>query len=142
MLNGIAPIGVFDSGLGGAPVVAAFRQRLADESVVYVADSRFASYGEKSDEFLRARKSRAVGVVGATGCEDAGSSVQYGNNARNLVSPKPIHYFCHRRRARHQTGISDLGFKGHGRVGDSRDTSEVEVNTIGDARHKHEWRLK
>lgn len=36
-------------------VVDAIRRRLPDESIVYVADSQFAPYGEKPDEFIRAR---------------------------------------------------------------------------------------
>lgn len=47
MLNGSTSIGVFDSGLGGMSVVDAIRRRLPDESIVYVADSQFAPYGEK-----------------------------------------------------------------------------------------------
>jgi glutamate racemase len=50
-----APIGVFDSGLGGMSVLHAIRERLPAESIVYVADSGHAPYGEKSDAFIRAR---------------------------------------------------------------------------------------
>jgi glutamate racemase len=59
MLNESTPIGVFDSGLGGLSVVHAIHQLLPDEPIVYVADSRYAPYGEKPDEFIRAR-SRAL----------------------------------------------------------------------------------
>ncbi|KVP51887.1 glutamate racemase [Burkholderia ubonensis] len=55
MHNGIAPIGVFDSGLGGLSVVEAIRQCLPGEAILYIADSRYAPYGEKSDAFIRAR---------------------------------------------------------------------------------------
>ncbi|WP_231716739.1 glutamate racemase [Burkholderia ubonensis] len=55
MHNGIAPIGVFDSGLGGLSVVEAIRQRLPGEAILYIADSRYAPYGPKSDAFIRAR---------------------------------------------------------------------------------------
>ena len=55
MFNGIAPIGVFDSGLGGMSVAAAIRRRLPNEAIVYVADSGFAPYGEKTDAFIKAR---------------------------------------------------------------------------------------
>lgn len=53
--HGAAPIGVFDSGLGGLSVVRAIRQRLPAEALIYIADSRYAPYGEKSDTFIRAR---------------------------------------------------------------------------------------
>ncbi|MDR6497893.1 glutamate racemase [Burkholderia ambifaria] len=55
MLNGTAPIGIFDSGLGGVSVVEAIRRRLPGEAIVYIADSYYAPYGEKPDEFIRAR---------------------------------------------------------------------------------------
>ncbi|MGN6580187.1 MAG: glutamate racemase [Bordetella sp.] len=55
MFNGTAPIGVFDSGLGGMSVAAAIRKRLPDEAILYVADSGFAPYGEKTDAFIKAR---------------------------------------------------------------------------------------
>jgi glutamate racemase len=55
MHNGIAPIGVFDSGLGGLSVVEAIHRRLPQEAVVYIADSRYAPYGEKTDQFIRDR---------------------------------------------------------------------------------------
>jgi len=55
MQRGAAPIGVFDSGLGGLSVVRAIRQRLPAEPLIYIADSRYAPYGEKSDAFIRAR---------------------------------------------------------------------------------------
>lgn len=55
-----APIGVFDSGLGGLSVLQAVRSLLPHESLLYVADSRFAPYGERSDTFLEQR-SVAIG---------------------------------------------------------------------------------
>lgn len=42
-----APIGVFDSGVGGLSVVFAIRQRLPAESLYYAADSAFAPYGRQ-----------------------------------------------------------------------------------------------
>ncbi|AFQ47700.1 glutamate racemase [Burkholderia cepacia] len=55
MFNGIAPIGIFDSGLGGMSVVEAIRRRLPGEAIVYIADTLYAPYGEKTDEFIRSR---------------------------------------------------------------------------------------
>ncbi len=43
-----APIGVFDSGLGGLSVLREIRQLMPDESLCYIADSHYAPYGEKS----------------------------------------------------------------------------------------------
>ncbi|MEK1906838.1 MAG: glutamate racemase [Pseudomonas sp.] len=50
-----APIGVFDSGVGGLSVLREIRARLPDESLLYVADSGHVPYGEKTPEFIRAR---------------------------------------------------------------------------------------
>lgn len=50
-----APIGVFDSGVGGLSVLAEIRSLLARESLIYVADSGHVPYGEKSPEFIRER---------------------------------------------------------------------------------------
>ncbi|MDQ8035326.1 MAG: glutamate racemase [Bordetella sp.] len=54
-LRDAAPVGVFDSGLGGLSVVSAIRRRLPHEALIYIADSRYAPYGEKTDTFIRAR---------------------------------------------------------------------------------------
>jgi glutamate racemase len=50
-----APIGVFDSGVGGISVLREIRTRLPAESLLYVADSGHVPYGEKSPEFIRER---------------------------------------------------------------------------------------
>ena len=54
-----APVGVFDSGVGGLSVLREIRQLLPNESLLYVADSGHVPYGEKSPEFIRER-SRAI----------------------------------------------------------------------------------
>jgi glutamate racemase len=54
-----APIGVFDSGIGGLSILKALRAELPHESFVYIADSGNAPYGEKGDDFVIAR-SRAL----------------------------------------------------------------------------------
>ncbi|RFU48168.1 glutamate racemase [Paraburkholderia sp. DHOC27] len=55
-----APIGVFDSGLGGLSVLRAVRAQLPGESIVYVADSLYAPYGERDDAFI-AERTLAIG---------------------------------------------------------------------------------
>ncbi|MNH01023.1 Glutamate racemase [compost metagenome] len=50
-----APIGVFDSGVGGLSVLAEIQRLLPDESLLYVADCGHIPYGEKSPEFIRQR---------------------------------------------------------------------------------------
>ncbi len=42
------PVGVFDSGLGGLSVLREIHQLLPAESLIYVADSAYVPYGEKT----------------------------------------------------------------------------------------------
>lgn len=50
-----APIGVFDSGVGGLSVVREIRQLLPNESMLYYADSGHCPYGNKSSAEITAR---------------------------------------------------------------------------------------
>ena len=50
-----APIGVFDSGIGGLSVLRALREELPHERFVYLADSAHTPYGEKGDAFVQER---------------------------------------------------------------------------------------
>jgi len=50
-----APIGVFDSGIGGLSVLQALQAELPHERFVYVADSAHAPYGERGDAFVAQR---------------------------------------------------------------------------------------
>lgn len=50
-----APVGIFDSGLGGLSVLRAVRSALPDEALLYVADSLYAPYGERDDDFITDR---------------------------------------------------------------------------------------
>ena len=50
-----APIGVFDSGVGGLSVLREIRRLLPDADLLYVADSGHVPYGEKPPEVIRER---------------------------------------------------------------------------------------
>ncbi|MFO7858976.1 MAG: glutamate racemase [Ectothiorhodospiraceae bacterium] len=50
-----APVGVFDSGLGGLSVLRALRERLPAEDLIYVADAAWVPYGQRSPEVIRER---------------------------------------------------------------------------------------
>jgi glutamate racemase len=60
-LHRAAPIGVFDSGLGGLSVVRQLRAELPRESITYAADSRYCPYGERTEAEIRARSLAMVG---------------------------------------------------------------------------------
>ena len=68
------PIGIFDSGIGGLSVARRIRQALPCESLLYIADSAHAPYGEKSEaqinqratsiaEFLLEKQAKAIVVA-------------------------------------------------------------------------------
>lgn len=50
-----APIGVFDSGVGGLSVLRALRTQLPGESFIYYADTAYCPYGGRPAEQIRAR---------------------------------------------------------------------------------------
>ena len=50
-----APIGIFDSGIGGLSVAREIRGALPHEHLLYVADSAFVPYGDRTMEEVRAR---------------------------------------------------------------------------------------
>jgi len=57
------PIGIFDSGIGGFSVLAEMRTLLPAEPMLYVADHRFAPYGERSLEEVAARSVQIAGQL-------------------------------------------------------------------------------
>lgn len=50
-----APIGLFDSGMGGLTVLQTIRKALPQEHLLYIADSGHAPYGDKSLEYIQQR---------------------------------------------------------------------------------------
>lgn len=50
-----APIGVFDSGVGGLSVLAEIQRLMPNERLLYVGDCGHIPYGEKTPEFIRQR---------------------------------------------------------------------------------------
>ena len=58
--QGREPIGVFDSGVGGLSVLREIRRELPAEDLIYVADSGYAPYGDRPDDYVR---ERAVAVM-------------------------------------------------------------------------------
>ena len=52
-MSSTAPIGVFDSGIGGLTVVAALHRELPNESILYLGDTARVPYGTKSPDVVR-----------------------------------------------------------------------------------------
>lgn len=49
VLRGTAPIGVYDSGVGGLTVLSALRQELPQEDYIYIADTAHCPYGNRNE---------------------------------------------------------------------------------------------
>jgi glutamate racemase len=64
-----APIGVFDSGVGGLSVLREIHAQLPNEALLYVADSGHVPYGEKSAEFIRERSQKIAEFLLAQGAK-------------------------------------------------------------------------
>ncbi|MBK5376692.1 glutamate racemase [Pseudomonas sp. TH43] len=64
-----APIGVFDSGVGGLSVLAEIQRLLPNESLLYVADCGHVPYGEKTPQFIRQRCSVMAGFFREQGAK-------------------------------------------------------------------------
>jgi glutamate racemase len=55
-----APIGIFDSGLGGISVVNSLRKILPNENLIYYGDSKYAPYGPQTVEQVISHSERIV----------------------------------------------------------------------------------
>lgn len=64
-----APIGVFDSGVGGLSVLSHIRSLLPKEHLLYVADSAHAPYGNKPQDFIRERATTLADFLIAQGAK-------------------------------------------------------------------------
>jgi glutamate racemase len=79
---GNAPVGVFDSGVGGLSVLREIRRELPAEDLVYVADSGYAPYGDRPEDYVRGR---AVAVMEFLRTRDAKAVVVACNTATGVA---------------------------------------------------------
>ena len=80
-----APIGVFDSGVGGLTVAAALRDLLPGESIFYIGDTARVPYGGKSAETVERYSTELTGLLLA---ENAKVVVVACNTASALALPR------------------------------------------------------
>ncbi len=64
-----APIGIFDSGIGGLTVAHAISQLLPNESLVYFGDTAHLPYGDKSEAAIQAYSVKIADVLLKKGCK-------------------------------------------------------------------------
>ena len=64
-----APIGIYDSGMGGLSIHLAVRQRLPREALIYLGDGKNCPYGSRSREEVARLADEAVAHLVAQGCK-------------------------------------------------------------------------
>jgi glutamate racemase len=64
-----SPVGIFDSGLGGLSVLRDVRALLPHESLIYLADSKYAPIGDKPESFVEARTVQVCQWLIDQGCK-------------------------------------------------------------------------
>lgn len=64
-----APLGVFDSGVGGLSVLAELRRAMPSERFLYLADTAHVPIGARTDEDIRDLTGRAVAALHARGAK-------------------------------------------------------------------------
>lgn len=64
-----APIGIFDSGIGGLTVAHAIQELLPKESLVYFGDTAHLPYGDKSEAAIQAYSIKIADVLLMKGCK-------------------------------------------------------------------------
>ncbi|WP_114749289.1 glutamate racemase [Pleomorphovibrio marinus] len=64
-----APIGIFDSGIGGLTVAKAVRQLLPKEQIIYFGDTAHLPYGDKSTAAIQAYSVKIADVLLKSGCK-------------------------------------------------------------------------
>ena len=66
-----APIGIFDSGVGGLSIAQEIAKHLPNETIIYFADTAHVPYGSREDEDIRQLTARAIEWLYKQGCKIA-----------------------------------------------------------------------
>jgi glutamate racemase len=66
-----APIGVFDSGIGGLSIAQEIASHLPNERILYYADTAHVPYGARSDQEIRELTAKAIEWLYRQGCKIA-----------------------------------------------------------------------
>ena len=69
MNNNNNPIGLFDSGIGGTSIWKAIHELMPYENTIYLADSKNAPYGEKSQEEIIALSKKNTELLLELNCK-------------------------------------------------------------------------
>jgi glutamate racemase len=80
------PVGIFDSGVGGLSVLRDIRAALPAESIVYVADSVHAPWGDKPVEYVRRRGLEIADFL----VEQGAKAIVIGSNTGTAASAEAL----------------------------------------------------
>ncbi|QRR03152.1 glutamate racemase [Dyadobacter sandarakinus] len=69
MLNSSAPIGIFDSGIGGMTVASAVTRLLGQENTIYFGDTAHLPYGDKSTAAIQAYSIKICNMLIQQNCK-------------------------------------------------------------------------
>ena len=64
-----APIGIFDSGIGGLTIGYAIKEKLPNENIIYFGDTKHLPYGEKSSKAIQSFSKKIVRFLIAKNCK-------------------------------------------------------------------------
>lgn len=64
-----APIGIFDSGIGGLTIAHALKEQLPHENVIYFGDTEHLPYGEKSKEAIQSFSRKIIKFLVEKNCK-------------------------------------------------------------------------
>lgn len=64
-----APIGIFDSGIGGLTIASAIHRLMPNESLIYFGDTAHMPYGDKSPELIEAYSLHISDLLFGKGCK-------------------------------------------------------------------------
>jgi glutamate racemase len=81
-MSNTQPIGVFDSGVGGLSVLREIRRELPAEDLIYVADSGYAPYGDRPEDYVRGR---AIAIMEFLRAQDVKAVVVACNTATGIA---------------------------------------------------------
>ncbi|WFP49655.1 glutamate racemase [Methylomonas sp. EFPC3] len=85
-----APIGVFDSGVGGLSVLRAIRAELPNEDLLYVADSGYAPYGDRDAGFIEDRSAAIAGFL----IDEGAKAIVVACNTATVVAIEKLRAWC------------------------------------------------
>lgn len=89
-LSDDAPIGVFDSGVGGLSVLQAIRTELPLENLMYLADSGYAPYGDRDADFIADRATAITEFLLAAGVK----AIVIACNTATVVAVAKLRAWC------------------------------------------------